>query len=205
MITIIDYGMGNVGSIKNMLKKAGHKSNITSKIHEIKDAEKIILPGVGSFDNGIKHLSELNLKDVLDEKVLDEKTPVMGICLGMQLMTKNSEEGKLPGLGWLNAKTIRFKFNWDSLLKIPHMGWNSVKIEKKSKIFQDMYAQENRFYFVHSYHVVCNNQEDILTTTFYGYNFASGFERDNIIGLQFHPEKSHKFGMQVLKNFAENF
>ncbi len=205
MITIIDYGIGNAGSIKNMLKRAGHSSIITSQVSEIKNAEKLILPGVGSFDNGIKHLTDLNLIEALNEKVLNEKTPVMGICLGMQLITKNSEEGKLKGLGWIDAKTIKFKFNPDSLLKIPHMEWNLVKIEKKSKLFQDMYDKENRFYFVHSYHAVCNNQEDVLTSTFHGHNFTSGFERDNIIGVQFHPEKSHKFGMHLLKNFAENF
>ncbi len=205
MITIVDYGMGNVGSIKNMLKKVGYSSIITSQISEIKNATKLILPGVGSFDNSVKQLSDLNLIETLTEKVLDEKIPVMGICLGMQLMTKNSEEGTLGGLGWINAKTIKFKFKQDSSLKVPHMGWNIVKIEKESKIFQGMYDHENRFYFVHSYHVVCDNPEDVLTSTFYDYNFTSAFEKDNIIGVQFHPEKSHKFGMQILKNFAENF
>lgn len=204
-VTIIDYGMGNAGSIQNMLRKLGYGAIITSQVSQIQNAAKLILPGVGSFDNGIKYLSALRLIDILNEKVLRQGTPIMGICLGMQLMTKNSQEGKLPGLAWFEAETIKFNFDKDSSLKIPHMGWNLIKIKKKSKIFQDMYNQENRFYFVHSYHALCRNQEDILASTFYGYDFISVFERNNIVGLQFHPEKSHKFGMQVLKNFVENF
>lgn len=201
MITIIDYGMGNLGSIANMIKKVGHKSIITSNLEEIKKAEKLILPGVGSFDNGMKNLKELGMIEVLNQKVLVEKTPILGICLGMQLMTKSSEEGTAPGLEWIDAQTK--KFLSDSL-KIPHMGWNVIKQQRESKLFAELIS-EKRYYFVHSYYVESNQKEDILTTTNYIKNFVSSFEKDNILGVQFHPEKSHKFGMSLIKNFMENY
>lgn len=201
MITIIDYGMGNLGSIANMIKKVGHKSIITSDIEEIKKARKLILPGVGAFDNGMKHLKDSGLIEVLNKKVLIEKTPILGICLGMQLMTNSSEEGKLAGLGWIDAQAKKFV---SDELKIPHMGWNIVKHKKTSKLF-DENGTEKRFYFVHSYCVSCNNKDDILTTTPYGHDFISSFEKENIIGVQFHPEKSHKFGMNLIRNFVENY
>lgn len=205
MIVIINYGMGNIGSIANMLKKIGIEAIISSSISDIEKADKIILPGVGAFDNGIKNLNELGLVPVLHEKVINDKTPILGICLGMQLFTKTSEEGTLPGLGWFDAQTVKFKFNeTHKHLKIPHMGWNTVSINKQSALFNDMIL-EPRFYFVHSYHVVCNDTGDILTKTMHGYEFASAIQRNNIIGVQFHPEKSHKFGMMLLKNFVERF
>lgn len=201
MITIIDYGMGNLGSISNMIKKIGHKSIITSDLEEIKKATKLILPGVGSFDNGIKNLRESGLSEVLNQKALVEKTPILGICLGMQLMTKSSEEGILSGLGWIDAQTKKFV---SDTLKIPHMGWNIIRHHKESKLFDEL-DSEKRYYFVHSYYVESNQTKDVLTTTPYGYNFVSAFEKDNMIGVQFHPEKSHKFGMNLLKNFAEKY
>jgi len=202
MIVIIDYNMGNPGSIANMIKKIGYESIITQDIKIIKRAEKIILPGVGSFDKGVYNLKNLNLWDILNYKVIEEKTPILGICLGMQLMTEKSEEGNEQGFGWIHSETIKFKFNGNHL-KIPHMGWNNIKLVKDSKLFKNIENQENRFYFVHSYHVVSKNQEDILTTTYYGYDFVSSFEKDNIIGVQFHPEKSHKYGLSLLKNYLE--
>jgi glutamine amidotransferase len=204
MITIIDYGMGNLGSVANMIKKVGGKSVITSNKDEIKQAKKILLPGVGAFDNAVKNLKNLDLWDLIKEKALVEKVYIMGICLGMQLLTKGSEEGKLEGFGFIDAYTKKFKFE-DNKLKIPHMGWNIVKLQKKSKLFQGMENQENRFYFVHSYAIKCYEEKDILTTTFYGYEFVSSFEKENIIGCQFHPEKSHKFGMALFKNFVERY
>ena len=201
MLTIIDYGMGNLGSIANMIKKVGHKCIITSDLEEIKSASKLILPGVGSFDNGMKNLAELGMIEILNQKVLIEKTPILGICLGMQLMTKSSEEGKLAGLGWVDAQTKKFV---SDTLKIPHMGWNLIKHEKSSHLFDEC-KSEKRFYFVHSYYVGCNNQEDILTDTNYTQDFVSSFEKENIVGVQFHPEKSHKFGMSLLKNFVEKY
>lgn len=201
MIVVIDYGMGNLGSIANMIKKVGHKCIITSDLEEIKKASKLILPGVGSFDNGMRNLAELGMIEILNQKVLIEKTPILGICLGMQLMTKSSEEGKLAGLGWLDAQTKKFV---SDTLKIPHMGWNIIKHQKSSHLFDEC-ESEKRFYFVHSYCVSCNNQEDILANTNYTQDFVSSFEKDNVIGVQFHPEKSHKFGMSLLKNFVGKY
>lgn len=200
MIVIIDYNLGNPGSILNMIKKIGYNAVLTSDIKQLENASKIILPGVGSFDTGVRNLKNLNLINLLNKKVIEEKTPILGICLGMQLMTLSSEEGKEKGLGWLNAITKKFNFQ-NKELKVPHMGWNTITLRKHSKLFNEMENQENRFYFVHSYAVECHDENDILTTTCYGYEFVSSFEKENIIGVQFHPEKSHKFGMQLLKNF----
>jgi glutamine amidotransferase len=203
MIIIIDYGVGNLGSIKNMLKRAGVDSTISSDRGHIEKAHKLILPGIGSFDYGMKKLIECGLADILNKKVLEEKIPILGICLGAQLFTKRSEEGKLNGLGWLDAETVKFNFdNSKSGLKIPHMGWSEVSPVKKSLLFKDMY-EEPRFYFVHSYHIRPNNEADVITKTKYGYEFVSAIEKENIIGVQFHPEKSHKFGIKLLKNFVE--
>ncbi len=204
MIVIIDYNMGNPGSIDNMIKKIGYESVITHDIEIIKVAKKIILPGVGSFDKGIENLKNLNLWDILNYKAIKEKTPILGICLGMQLMTKKSEEGHEEGFGWIDAETLKFRFEGNHL-KIPHMGWNSIKIMKATNLFKNMEDDENRFYFVHSYYVKCNNKVDVLTLTYYGYDFVSSFEKENIIGVQFHPEKSHKYGLALLKNFLEQY
>ncbi len=201
MVTIVDYGVGNLGSIANMIKKIGYESIITSSSKEIEKAEKLILPGVGSFDNGIKNLREFGLIEILNQKVLKDKVPILGICLGMQLMTKSSEEGILPGLGWVDAKTKRFI---SPTLKIPHMGWNIVNHHKKSKLFDEL-ESEKRYYFVHSYYVEIETGEELLTTSPYIVEFTSSFEKNNIIGVQFHPEKSHQFGMKILKNFIERF
>jgi len=203
MIVIIDYGMGNLSSIQNMLKKISVKSIISSNISVIKNADKLILPGVGSFDNGMGNLQKMSLISVLNKKVLIDKTLILGICLGMQLISKRSEEGRLPGLGWIEAEAVKFKFdNNHANLKIPHIGWNTIKIKKDCLLFKDM--EENaRFYFVHSYHLICTRGEDIAAMTDYGYEFPSIIQKENIFGVQFHPEKSHKFGKQLLKNFVE--
>jgi len=201
-IAIIDYGMGNLGSILNMLKKIGAGGRISSDPDVIRNADRLILPGVGAFDQGMANLDRLGLIPVLNETVLDGRTPVLGICLGMQLMTKTSEEGKTAGLGWIDAKTVKFHHDPPLALKVPHMGWNVIIPKKGSPLLTGMYT-DPRFYFVHSFHAVCADPEDILSTTPYGYEFTSSFQRGNIIGVQFHPEKSHKFGMRLLKNFAE--
>ena len=203
MITIINYGMGNLGSIENMLKRIGCSSEISSDIGKIEAAEKIILPGVGHFDKAMENIEKLGLKEVIRKKALVDKSPLLGICLGMQLMCKSSEEGSTPGLGLIDAEVKRFHFTQNSL-KIPHMGWNLVKIKKESKLLLNC-TPKARFYFVHSYHAICNQPEDILTTTNYCYDFVSAFEQDNILGVQFHPEKSHRFGMELLRNFITQF
>lgn len=203
MITIIDYGMGNLGSMHNMLKKIGAEAVVSSDKDVISKSAKLILPGVGSFDAGMGRLKEKGLITVLEERVLGAKIPIMGVCLGMQLLCNGSEEGDMPGLGWVHAETVRFKFKEEMAhLKIPHMGWNQINIKKSTPLLADL-ESDNRFYFVHSYHVVCSEPENILSTTSYGTDFTSAIINDNVMGVQFHPEKSHKFGMKLLKNFAE--
>jgi glutamine amidotransferase len=204
-ITIIDYGVGNLGSIQNMLKKLGANSEIASDAGSIERATKIILPGVGAFDAGMAQLNASGLRPALDDAALVRKVPVAGICLGMQLMTNGSEEGKLPGLGWIPARTIRFMPATDETMKIPHMGWSVVRKSKPSTIV-NLLGEELRFYFVHSYHVDCVNRDDVLLTAQYGsVKFDAAFERENILGFQFHPEKSHRFGMALLNAFLERF
>jgi imidazole glycerol-phosphate synthase subunit HisH len=203
MIVIIDYGMGNIGSILNMMKKIGTGATISSDTAEIESAEKLILPGVGAFDNGMKNISDRGLIPILNKKVLDDKIPVLGICLGCQLITKSSEEGNLPGLGWIEARSVRFRFNDDlKNLKVPHMGWNIAVPSKADPVVAGLNG-EQRFYFVHSYHLVCDHEEDVLMKTIYGYEFASAVKKDNVTGVQFHPEKSHKFGMNLLRNWVQ--
>lgn len=206
MIVIVDYGMGNLGSVKNMFKKIGERTIVTSKYTDIENAPKILLPGVGSYDSAVKNLKQLGLFDLIKKKVLEDKTPILGICLGMQLLTKGSEEGKMEGLGFIEGFAKKFDFSkLERSLPVPHMGWNNVLIHKNSKLIKKNNDRENRFYFVHSYAVECVEKEDILTTTCYGYDFVSSFEKDNVLGCQFHPEKSHQFGMKIFKNFAENY
>ncbi|GMU52081.1 MAG: imidazole glycerol phosphate synthase subunit HisH [Candidatus Xenobia bacterium] len=198
MTVIVDYQMGNVGSIMNMLKKVGAEAEISGDPEALRRATRLILPGVGAFDTGMRHLSDSGLIDVLNDRVLNDKVPVLGICLGMQLLTRRSEEGSLPGLGWIEADTIRFQLED---LRVPHMGWNTLRAVNGSPLFQG-YQEEPRYYFVHSYHVVCDNPEDAAGTTEYGLQFVSAVHRGNVMGTQFHPEKSHKFGMQLLRNFV---
>ncbi len=206
MIVIIDYGVGNLGSIANMLKKVRVEVKISSNPDVIMQADKLILPGVGAFDGGMKKLDERGLIPLLNRRVLEEHIPILGLCLGMQLFSLKSEEGSLPGLGWIEANTVRFHFDQEqSHLKIPHMGWNYIKPKQDSPLWKDGYGDETRFYFVHSYHLQCLHEENILATTFHGYEFPSMVVNGNIVGTQFHPEKSHKFGMKLLKNFAEYF
>lgn len=206
MLIIIDYKAGNVRSIQNMLKKIGYKSIISDKVKDIENADKLILPGVGAFDYGMEQLEKSELIPVLNKKVLKDKIPILGICLGVQLFTKGSIEGHKKGLGWFDAETVAFdKTKLPKNYKIPHMGWNEIIYNQNSKLFQNLHETPPRFYFVHSYHLKANNENDILATTSYGYEFTVGLEKDNIIGVQFHPEKSQKFGMQVLRNFVEKY
>jgi glutamine amidotransferase len=192
--------MGNLGSIVNMFKKIGVEAKVTGDIKEIEQADKILLPGVGAFDAAMSRIKANGLTEVLNYKATEQKVPVLGICLGMQLLTDSSEEGMLPGLGWIPAKTIKFNFTKESGLKVPHMGWNMVKENRPSQLTKD-FEEESRFYFVHSYYVKCENDENSVLKTNYGLEFDSAIQKDNIYGAQFHPEKSHKFGMKLLKNF----
>ena len=200
MIVIIDYGMGNLGSILNMCKFLNIEACISDDVESIKNAKKIILPGVGSFDTAMERIKKNGIQEVLNKKALEEKIPFLGICLGMQLLTNSSQEGSLPGLGWIDAEAI--KFPESSVLKVPHVGWNEAKPEKIDPMVKGL-LEDSRFYFVHSYFVKTNKNENSLMKTKYGVTFDSAISKGNIYGFQFHPEKSHKYGMKILKNFSE--
>jgi glutamine amidotransferase len=203
MIAILDYGTGNLASVKNMLRKIGFQAIITSDIELLMEAEKIILPGVGAFDNAMERIESLGFDRVLHKKALIEKIPILGICLGMQIMTEKSEEGTKRGLGWISGD-VR-KFNLDSYpgLKVPHIGWNDIQIHNGNSIFDGLATNHARFYFVHSYKVVPASSAVSIGQCNYGGDFCGAFQQDNLFGVQFHPEKSHKFGMALMKRFVE--
>ena len=205
MIVIVDYGMGNLGSTLNMLKKIGVKSLVSADPGAIQSATKIILPGVGAFDEGMKNLKQRGLISVLEKKALEEKVPVLGICLGMQLLSKESAEGHQAGLGWVDATTTHFNFSPDiaAKLKVPHMGWNTIAPQISDDPLLKNPLHEMRFYFVHSFHLACNQPENVVALTHHGYDFPSIIRSGKIYGTQFHPEKSHRFGMRLFKNFVE--
>ena len=201
-IVIIDYGMGNLNSVKRKFHRIGVNAEITSNPSDIIKAEKIVLPGVGHFQKAVENLKHLQLWDALNTAVLIKKTPILGICLGMQLMAKTSEEGEVAGLGWFDAEVIRFRIKDTLKYKVPHTGWNHVEVKKDSPIFDNVNL-DTGFYFVHAYHLKCNESTDILNETVYEYPFVSAIQKDNIIGLQYHPEKSHDAGEQLLRNFVK--
>ena len=200
MLAIINYGLGNLTSIKNMCKRLNIEAVITNDVQEIKNASKLLLPGVGHFKRGMSNLKESGLQDLLVEEVTVNKKPILGICLGAQLLTKHSEEGDVDGLGWVDAQTIRFDKNELGKLPIPHMGWSDISIKNESELWADL-PEEPRYYFVHEFHFKFEKEEQVTATANYGYEFACAFQKGNIYGTQFHPEKSHKFGMKVLENF----
>lgn len=203
MIVVVDYGMGNLRSVGKAFERLGSKVIISSREDDILKADKIILPGVGHFKYGMGKLNSLKLIDALKVKALEEKVPVLGICLGMQLMTSHSEEGDVAGLNWVSACTKKFQCEGkNSIFKVPHMGWNSVTIMKDSALLKDI-VSDDQFYFVHSYYVACDDPADVLLKTGYNICFDSGFVHANIFGFQFHPEKSHKKGLCLLKNFID--
>ena len=201
MVGIIDYGLGNLGSIQNMIKAIGEKSVISSKPEELDKCDRYILPGVGAFDAGMSKLNESGLVDYIKSKATNEKRPILGICLGMQLLGRRSEEGNLPGLGLIPFDNIRFRLD-DTDLKIPHMGWDIVDIKQDNPLITGLTGTQ-RYYFVHSYHAKCDSGENVLMTCDYGYEFAASVVKGNIMGVQFHPEKSHDFGMALLRNFIK--
>ncbi len=197
---IINYNTGNCGSINNIIKKVGGHAKIIDHPDELNDVSKIILPGVGAFDYGMQELRKAGWIEILNKKVLEEKMPILGICLGMQLMTNKSEEGTLSGLGWIDADVKKFSFTSPDI-KVPHIGWNYVQPQNMNNLFKG-FQEIPRFYFVHSYYVSCARVENILSyTEYHTIRFVSSFQKDNIWGVQFHPEKSHVFGMQLIKNF----
>lgn len=202
MIAVLNYGMGNIGSIKNMLIKAGENNvELVDKPEGLVRADKIILPGVGSFDMGMELLESSGMRKELDRQVQVNKKPILGICLGMQMLGQGSEEGKKEGLGYMDFRCQRFALE-DISLKIPHIGWDYVYPTKDSPLILNL-GNRPRFYFVHSYHAVCENEEDIFLKCDYGYEFTAAIQKENIYGTQFHPEKSHIFGMNLMRNFIK--
>lgn len=202
-IAVIDYGMGNIGSIINMLKKVGVEGCATVDHEYIRQADKLILPGVGAFDHGIMHLEESGLRSPLND-CIDRGVPILGICLGMQILGDSSEEGSLKGLGWISGKTVRIELPEKEGLryKIPHMGWNTLQLKSNSPLFDGL-EENSRFYFVHSFHFDVEDDMDVAAETDYGNLFVSAVQRKNIYGVQFHPEKSHKYGLKLFSNFVE--
>jgi len=203
MITIVNYGSGNIHAIGNIYDRLKVPYKVAGHPDEIKGAEKIILPGVGAFDETISMLDHLGFRDVLNQEVQENKVPVLGICVGMQILANNSEEGALAGLGWING-TVR-QIDKTLLIhkpKLPHLGWNSIEVQKSGPLFDDIH-QEDGFYFLHSYFFDCVDEADVMSTTTYGKRFASSVNHGNIYGVQFHPEKSHQNGINLLKNFAK--
>lgn len=201
-IVIVDYGLGNPASVHNMLRKAGAASIVTADRDVIRAAQRLILPGVGAFDHGMQNLHERGLVEVLNDAVLERRVPMLGICLGLQLMSRGSEEGQHVGLGWLDADTVRFEGEVFRGLRIPHMGWNRV-LPATTSFLSAPLEDDARFYFVHSYHLRCRRREDVALTATYGDTIVAGAVNGNIAGTQFHPEKSHRFGLALLKRFAE--
>jgi imidazole glycerol-phosphate synthase subunit HisH len=205
MITIIDLNIGNIGSVVNMIKHVGGDCRVSSDLNEINNASKLILPGVGSFDKAMNQLREKQLEKIIINKATVEKIPLLGICLGMQLLTNSSEEGKEKGLGLINAETLSFKKAFDNKEineRIPHMGWNDISVEQENSLTNNL-IELSRFYFVHSYYVKCSNKKNILMQSNHGFDFDSAIIEDNIYGVQFHPEKSHKYGKKLISNFVK--
>lgn len=198
---IVDYNMGNINSIRNMLRYIGYESELTSEPNKILYADKIILPGVGNFGKAMENIKSIGLKSVLDEAVIGKHIPILGICLGMQLLLSYSEEGNCDGLGYIPGQVKKFELD-TTKYKVPHMGWDYVIPFNQSPLMKNA-GVNSRFYFVHSYYVKCDNQENCVAKTNYGFEFDSIIQKDNIFGTQFHPEKSHRFGMELLRDFME--
>ena len=202
-IGIVNYGSGNIFSISNIYKKSNIDFFISSEPNELIEASHLILPGVGAFDETMKILNDSGLKGFLDEMVLEDKKPILGICVGMQLLAENSEEGNLQGFGWIKGKVRKFDESvFSQKPYLPHLGWNTVNMQKEHALFNKIDTEEG-FYFLHSYYFDCQNHQDILTTTDYGISFASAVHHENIYGLQFHPEKSHQNGINIFYNFSQ--
>jgi glutamine amidotransferase len=202
VVTIIDYGSGNLLSVAKAFRRLLPDVCVSSRPEDVAQADKIVLPGVGSLADGMRHLEASGIAEVLRRRVTKEKVPILGICLGLQMFTRRSEEGDAPGFGWINAQTRRFAPTEQSGLKVPHLGWNEVRLTRQHPIVRGI-PSGACFYFAHSYRVICEDQADVLATTDYGGQFASAVQRENLFGVQFHPEKSHDLGARLIRNFLE--
>lgn len=202
MIAIVDHGYANIRSVERMLRRLNHVPLVVDRAKDIKRADKIILPGIGAFDGPLRRLRELGLQDALAEHALVRRRPILGICVGMQIMTRGSEEGDAEGLGWIDAECRRFRPPAESKLRVPHMGWNRVEIEPNADLYRE-FGTEAKYYFVHSYYVDLKDHSVNAATCSYGVDFCASFQKDNIYGVQFHPEKSHRFGLGLMKAFAD--
>lgn len=202
MIGIIDYGLGNVKAFANVYKMLDIPAIIVTKPHDLIKVSRVIMPGVGAFDHAMKCLQDSGMREMLDEIVLHQQVPVLGICVGMQMLTNSSEEGVSPGLKWINGDVKKIVSSFNNSIYVPHMGWNDVKPLNNNELFRGL-NDDSRFYFLHSYYVHCQRNEDVIAVTNYGGEFACAVNHENVFGVQFHPEKSHRYGMQLLKNFSE--
>jgi imidazole glycerol-phosphate synthase subunit HisH len=203
MIAIVDYGLGNILAFLNVYNRLNIPVIVAKSAADLRNATKLILPGVGSFDHAMQQLDQSGMRQLVEQLVMHNKIPVLGICVGMQMLAKSSEEGKLPGLGWIDGVVKKFDLSTMSAsIKLPHMGWNDVNPMLAGGLFKGM-EQDSRFYFLHSFYFECHQQSNILALSDYGGNFSCAVRQDNVYGVQFHPEKSHHFGSQLLKNFAE--
>lgn len=202
MISVLDYGAGNAASVVRMIGRAGGNAMRIASPDEVLAAKKLVIPGVGAFDHGMSQLAARELLTALNTVALGTRIPVLGICLGMQLMCLTSEEGGLPGLGWIDAEVRRFPISETRDLRVPHMGWNTLRVVRKNPLISSD-GEEKRFYFVHSYKVTCSDPADPIALTSYGEDFVAAFQRENLFGVQFHPEKSHRFGLELMRSFVE--
>ena len=202
VISVLDYGAGNAGSVIRMIELAGGKAKRATTVEHLDNADKLVIPGVGAFDNGMGRLHEARLVAKLDRLAIEQRVPILGICLGMQLMCRTSEEGLLPGLGWFDAVVRRFPDARGTGLPVPHMGWNTLNVSRPCAVLPAL-DEEQRFYFVHSYCVHCNDATDMVAQCVYGREFVAVIQKNNLFGVQFHPEKSHRFGLALIKRFVE--
>ena len=203
MITIIDYGLGNVRAFANVYERLNIPVSIAKTVNDLKDTTKFILPGVGAFDYAISKLNDSGMRETLDNLVLGHQVPVLGICVGMQMLANFSDEGVLPGLGWIDGMVKKFDVSvLNSKTQLPHMGWNTINPNNDNPLLVK-FSNDSRFYFLHSYYFQCNDPNNAIATTEYGIKYTSAVNKKNIYGVQFHPEKSHQWGIQLLKNFAD--
>jgi len=203
MIVIINYGLGNIGAFTNVYERLNIPISVANTAEDLKSATKIILPGVGAFDHAMKKLSRSGMREPVTDLALGRQVPVLGICVGMQMLARSSDEGVLPGLGWIDATVKKFDVSdLNSKTGLPHMGWNTIHPESDNPLMTNI-GDDSRFYFLHTYYFRCNDPKDMIATTEYGIRYASVVNKENIFGVQFHPEKSHQWGIQLLKNFAD--